>query len=211
MLENDTSTINPSPDISFSSHESDGDDYDIAEIVNSIISTNAIVAAATVNLIDELYDNQTQKKKGGSLPGKATNKRRDFGDAYHRLVIDYFSGVNSVYNEVDFERRFRINRGVFVRIYETLLGKGKFIQRSDALGKQGIHPLVRMVACLRYLAYGSSYDTTDEQIPKSSIISSSTLLIAFNMANAFLRSFPLNCLYFDRNRRNFFSLPHFFK
>jgi hypothetical protein len=66
MLENDTSTINPSPDVSFSSHESDDDDYDIAAIDNSIISTNAIVAAATVNLIDELYDNQTQKKKGGS-------------------------------------------------------------------------------------------------------------------------------------------------
>jgi hypothetical protein len=42
MVENDMSTINPSPNKSFSSHKSDDDDYDIAAIVNSIISTNAI-------------------------------------------------------------------------------------------------------------------------------------------------------------------------
>jgi hypothetical protein len=47
LVENDTSTINHSSDVSFSSQESDDDDYDIAAMVNSITSTNVIVATAT--------------------------------------------------------------------------------------------------------------------------------------------------------------------
>jgi Plant transposon protein len=164
MLEVDTSSINHYTDVSFSSDESDEDESEITMMVNSTINTNAVVAEAALLLLEDIYDNKPTKKRGGSLPGKATNMHRDFNDAYHRLLLDYFSGVDSVYNEADFQRRFRINRGVFTRIYETLLGKGKFCQRTDALGKQGIHPLVRMVACLRYLAYGSSFDATDEHL-----------------------------------------------
>jgi hypothetical protein len=54
----------------------------------------------------EEINNNKPTKQGGSMPGKATNKNRDFEDAYQRLIRDYFSGINSVYDEVDFEQRF---------------------------------------------------------------------------------------------------------
>ena len=36
---------------------------------------------------------------GGSLPGKAPNKNRDFMGAHAKLVEHYFSGTESLYNE----------------------------------------------------------------------------------------------------------------
>jgi hypothetical protein len=43
---------------------------------------------------------------GGSRPGKAPNKNRDFMGAHAKLVEHYFSGEESLYNETDFEQRF---------------------------------------------------------------------------------------------------------
>jgi hypothetical protein len=59
---------------------------------------------------------------GGSLPGKAANKKRDFVGAYETLKKQYFSGVASVYNETDFERRFRVPRTVFMKLHDKLMG-----------------------------------------------------------------------------------------
>jgi hypothetical protein len=150
-------------DVSFSTDSSDEDDNETTMMVDCIINSNIAVAKASINFMEEIYHNQPTKR-GGSMPGKAPNKNRDFEDAYQRLLRDYFSGVNSVYDEVDFQRRFRINRDVFNRIYQSILGIGKFVHKSDCTGKPGIHPLVRTVACFRYLAYGSTFDATDEHL-----------------------------------------------
>jgi hypothetical protein len=80
------------------------------------------------------------------------------------LIQDYFNGSESVYDEDDFERRFRMPRSAFSRIYEKIYGHGRFKESRDALGKGGIHPLVRMVACLRHLHYGDAYDREDENL-----------------------------------------------
>jgi hypothetical protein len=98
------------------------------------------------------------------LPGKAPNKDRDFREAYDRVVKDYFSGVDSIYNESDFERRFRVTRSIFKRIYDKILNFGLFSHHCDALGKHGIYPLVRTVACFRFLAYGDTFDRNDEYL-----------------------------------------------
>ena len=108
------------------------------------------------------YVNQEQKKWGGSPPGKKGNKDRNFSSAYERIMQDYFVGENSTYNEQDFDRRFRLPRNVFDKIYNRVLGKSLFVQRRDAAKKLGIHPLCRFVACIRYLAYGVSFDFLDE-------------------------------------------------
>ena len=101
---------------------------------------------------------------GGSRVGKAPNKNRDFAGAYNKLVKDYFSGVESVYDEVDFERRFRMPRPIFDSIWREVHGRDPFIQKRDMFGKLGIHPLCRFTACLRYLAYGDAYDREDENL-----------------------------------------------
>ena len=77
-------------------------------------------------------------------------------------VKDYFTGPESIYDEKDFERRFRVRRVIFNCIWEKLEGEAPFVHRTDALGKRGIYPLVRMVACFRHLAYGDGYDREDE-------------------------------------------------
>lgn len=41
---------------------------------------------------------------------KAANKERDFKAANEQVMKDYFSGPDSIYNERDFERRFRVPR-----------------------------------------------------------------------------------------------------
>jgi hypothetical protein len=93
----------------------------------------------------------------GGRPGKAPNKNRHFVGAHRRLVEQYLSGRDSVYNENDFERRHRMPRAVFMRIHEALVGAAvhPFVQSYNAATKApGIHPLCRLVACLRKLSYG---------------------------------------------------------
>ena len=83
---------------------------------------------------------------------------------------DYFSGENSTYNETDVERRFRLPRNVFDTIYNRIFGKSLFVHQKTQQ-KNGIHPLCRFVACLRYLAYGVLFNYLDEycRIPESSL------------------------------------------
>jgi hypothetical protein len=87
--------------------------------------------------------NDSEREWGtGSRPGKAKNKARDFKGAYERLFKNYFStDPPPVYNETDFERRFRMPRAVFNRIKEKIIGKGLFREKV-------IHPLVRLTAWL---------------------------------------------------------------
>ena len=104
---------------------------------------------------------------GGSRTGKAPNKKRDFGAAYSKLTANYFSGTDSVYNEQDFERRFRMSRNIFDRIWNEVHGCDPFIHKRDCLGKWGIHPLCRLTACLRYIDYGDAFDREDENLSLS--------------------------------------------
>ena len=109
-------------------------------------------------------EEEEESKWGGSRKGRAPNKKRDFAAAYQGVVRDYFNGGDSVYSEADFERRFRMPRSVFDRIQIALLGTDPFVQKKDVTGKLGIHPLVRLVACFRYIAYGDAYDREDENL-----------------------------------------------
>jgi hypothetical protein len=111
------------------------------------IASAAEAACQAFTLIDD-STSSSKRKRGGSYPGKAPNKDRDNNSVYRQVVADYFSGERSIYDEFDFERRFRVNRDVFTRVYETVLGHGKFVHSTDVLGKRGIHPLVRTVAFL---------------------------------------------------------------
>ena len=119
-------------------------------------------------LVDELVSSSDEEEPaswGGSRPGKAKNKNRNFAAAYSKLVQDYFNGTESTYNEADFERRFRMPRSVFTQLFDRINGEGCFKQKRDCIGKQaGIHPLVRTVACLRHICYGGAYDREDENM-----------------------------------------------
>jgi hypothetical protein len=115
---------------------------------------------------DEECCDEDTPKHGGSAVGRAPNKARDFAGAHARLMKDYFNGSDSVYDEADFERRFRVPRALFHRIYQTLVvgQEDPFIQKYDAVGKPGITPLVCLTACFRKIAYGDSCDREDENL-----------------------------------------------
>ena len=92
---------------------------------------------------------------------RAPNKARLFEHGEKEFVRKYFC-ENAVYDEADFERHFRMPRSVFKRIVHGLSGQGLFVQRRDAIKKEGIKPLLRIIASMRILAYGKSFDEVDE-------------------------------------------------
>lgn len=133
--------------------------------INCSIQLNKAVALTAQLIVDSnLFEGDKQHVWGGSRPGKAGNKNRHFEKAYVQLIQDYFSGDESTYDEVDFKRRFRVSRKVFIMVYNELNGNYPFTYRKDALGNYGIHPLVRLTACFRSLAYGDSFDREDENL-----------------------------------------------
>jgi len=52
----------------------------------------------------------------GSVPSRRPNKRRNFRSGLRGILREYFglNGEPPVYNEGDFERRFRVPRSVFL-------------------------------------------------------------------------------------------------
>jgi sugar/nucleoside kinase (ribokinase family) len=91
---------------------------------------------------------QAAKRRGNRAP----NKSRDFQAANDQVVKNYFSGTDSIYNERDFERRFRVPQLVFNVIHNRLMGIDPFIHKTSCAGKKGIFPLIKLVACFTFLA-----------------------------------------------------------
>jgi hypothetical protein len=146
------------------------DDEDMVDM------TLAVAAMTAVNEQNAIAREENVPKWGGSRPGKSPNKKRDFKGAHENLVKHYFSGTDSVYNEVDFERRFRMPRVIFYRIYDKLVNKEPFVQKYDLISKKPtITPLVRMVAALRQLGYGEAADREDEYLQISGTVSREAL------------------------------------
>lgn len=104
---------------------------------------------------------------GGSVPGRAPNKRRNYHARHVRLLEQYF-GPFAVYDERDFRRRFRMQRSLFIKLCEKVaLHDPYFDQRQDAVGKVGISTLLKCTAAIRVLAYASSADSIDENLEMS--------------------------------------------
>ena len=99
---------------------------------------------------------------GGSSKGKRPNVERNREAAYERLLEDYFC-ADPKYSPEKFRRRFRMQRHVFDRIVEGVTSVDDyFIQKKDATGRLGAHPIQKVTAALRMLAYGTSADQIDE-------------------------------------------------
>ena len=82
---------------------SDDEMDDATEAAAAALILDLLGFAAAVEEDDEMSDADETPVWGGSRPGKARNKDRDFMGARKKLVEHYFSGKESVYNEIDFE------------------------------------------------------------------------------------------------------------
>lgn len=92
---------------------------------------------------------------------RRNNKPHSFDSACARLSQHHFPG-NSAHDKIDFERKFQMSCVVLHKVLQTLLRRSIFKRRTDAMSKDGICPLVFMVVVLCILAFGKSYDKTDE-------------------------------------------------
>ena len=113
----------------------------------------------------EVMEAATELPPSASRPrAKKRRIRRDREAAHDRLYKDYFD-EDSVYNEHQFRRRFRMRRHLFLRIVEALGNHSEYFQvRYDAAGRRGLSPLTKCTAAMRMLAYGIAADCVDEYL-----------------------------------------------
>ncbi|KAL7618784.1 hypothetical protein Lser_V15G01150 [Lactuca serriola] len=89
---------------------------------------------------------------------------RDRQAAHDLLVRDYFAD-NCLYNDDSFERRFRLNKAIFLRISNALESRyDLFKQKPDARGRMSFSSIQKCAAALRYLGYGIAFDASDEYL-----------------------------------------------
>ena len=147
----------------------------VASVGNLLLAKESWdIASLLQEFLDDSDDEEDEKRPwGGSYVGRAPNIKRDFQGAYDRLVKQCFSGDNSLYTEAQFKRRFCVSSSIFDRVYEAIHGQGCFhpAGKKDATGRTGIHPLVRVAAVMRMLAYGTPADCQDKtwQIAESTV------------------------------------------
>jgi hypothetical protein len=103
------------------------------------------------------------------------NKPRDPEGRYRRLQQQYFC-ANPIYSDDDFRRRFRMTKALFTTIYDAVVQVDPYFeQRPNAAGKLGLHPLLKITAALRMLAYGSAADAVDENLEVSEAVALESL------------------------------------
>ncbi|XP_055541663.1 uncharacterized protein LOC129727652 [Wyeomyia smithii] len=116
-----------------------------------------------------LFDTQAKSietaemvRKHGVRARRRPNSDRLRQEGAERLMTDHFS-ENPTYNEEQFRRRFRMNRGLFTRIVKDVeAANDYFVLRPDATGKLGLTGLQKCTAAKRQLAYGCPADSVDE-------------------------------------------------
>ncbi|XP_057770667.1 uncharacterized protein LOC130990451 [Salvia miltiorrhiza] len=76
-----------------------------------------------------------------------------------------------------FRRRFRMQKKLFLRIVEAITANDEYFQqRPDAIGRQGLSPLVKCTGAIRVLAYGSSTDVVDKFLRMSETVTGTSLI-----------------------------------
>ena len=150
----------PTWEISSSSSSSDDDDMIIA--VGAYLHYEEEMRKQMMCLL-QLSQAATPLPPSTSRPrAKRRRIRRDREAAHDRLYKDYFA-EDSVYNEHQFRRRFRMRRHLFLRIVEALGNHSEFFQlRYDCIGQRGLSLLTKCTAAMRMLAYGIVADCVDE-------------------------------------------------
>jgi hypothetical protein len=131
-------------------------------VVAEVAQQAKAVAASVVTVAGGDADT-VSSAAGGSRVGRMRNVERGFDDAINRLKYNYF-GPTPKYNDGLFARRIRMPRAIFDRIDAAARTRPEFERNTDYLGKEGIHPLQRVLAALRMLAYGTAADSVDEYV-----------------------------------------------
>jgi hypothetical protein len=121
------------------------------------------VLAAFQATTSVIIQQRQPKKRGGSTVGRREIHRNRL-QGHQQLYNDYFS-AEPTYPEETFCCRFRMQRGLFLKIVEDVKNANQyFVQKRDAAGRLGFSPLQKVTAAMRMLAYGCSGDSLDEYL-----------------------------------------------
>ena len=113
---------------------------------------------------DALEDFAEPVRRGGSVLGRKANEDRDHLTIHARLWRDYFF-ENPRCDESTFRRRFRMSRGLFQRIHDSVVQHdGYFVQKRDATGRLGLSSYLKITAAIRILAYAMPADILGESL-----------------------------------------------
>lgn len=119
----------------------------------------------------------------GPSPGKKGNKKREFLEAERRIRRQYFGlgGRPPTYDDTDVQRRFRMPRSLFLRIYNDVEDKPWWVQRPNATGHMQAHSLQELLAALHVLSYGDAEDRNDDsvELSKTTVHNAVMRLISF--------------------------------
>ncbi|XP_040384262.1 uncharacterized protein LOC121055561 [Oryza brachyantha] len=145
----------------------DGDDnIDPIDLysIDEYLQEQAIMDDLGIHLISEMQSIADGLQGGRVQCGHRRYVDRPREEARQQLMDDYFS-PNPVYNEVQFRRRFRMRKTLFLKIVEALSGWSEyFTLRPDALNRLGFSPIHKCIVATRQLAYGGSVDQQDEYL-----------------------------------------------
>jgi hypothetical protein len=132
--------------------------------------TLTIFAAAAAAVGAALSKRKRAFSRGGSRPGKKSNRDIGRDDGAKRIDRDYFCrrsenlGLTPVFTEAEFERRYRIPRDVYERLREGLMewNENYFTERPDYCGKNSASTDQKLWSAMRQLAYGIPADAVTE-------------------------------------------------
>lgn len=92
----------------------------------------------------------------GEPPPKRRMKQWDRARALASVMADYW-GPEPLFADRDFERVFRVTKGIMERLLLLCGNQSPFFRHSeDALGKPSISPIVKLLFAMKTLAYGVS-------------------------------------------------------
>lgn len=111
------------------------------KLTRSMQATQALLEEE--ELFDVLYlarppEYRTKRGPGGSLPGRAPNKRHDWHGRHSRLLQQYF-GPDLIFDDVVFRRRYRMSRRLFSKIAIGALDHDSFSFRNKMLQARSIY------------------------------------------------------------------------
>jgi hypothetical protein len=78
-------------------------------------------------------------------------------EAHDAVYMDYFHPEQPTFEDKEFQQIFRVSKTIFEQLLQTCCNSDvTFTERIDAVGTTSICPVVKVLMCLKLLAYGAS-------------------------------------------------------
>jgi len=110
---------------------------------------NDSVAGAVAAMIIELKDKKRTKRRsflGEDVARESMQQRKEFWGSIGNLRAHYFSGMDSLYDENDFEWHFILKWHIFIKLFKQIQGCDPFIQKR--LHRKKWHSSTLLICCV---------------------------------------------------------------